>query len=116
MRLLLLFATAAPLFAQTSCPYLLSPSQPFNISAGSSTYSMLVYADTDCTWTYSTDSPSWITFASGPPNGTGTGSATINWSASANVVPTPRSAKIIVTGTGAAGNGRVGSCRDNILR
>ena len=106
MRLLLLFAAAAPLFAQTLCPYGLNPSTPqVNIPAVSNTTGKItVYADPGCTWTYSTDSPSWITFASGTQNLTGTGPAYINWSASANVVPTPRSAKITVAGVGAAGN------------
>jgi uncharacterized protein (TIGR03437 family) len=105
MRLLLLFAAAAPLFAQNSCPSGLNPSaSPFNIPAVSYTSQIVVYGDFGCTWTYSTDSPSWLTFASGAQNGTGTASGTIGWSASANVVPTSRQAKITVTGAGAAGN------------
>ena len=106
MRLLLFFAAAAPLFALNPCPYEINPltSQPLNIPAVSYTGSMSFYADYDCTWTYSTDSPSWITFTYGPPNGTGTGPADINWRASANVAPIPRSAKIMVTGAGVAGD------------
>jgi uncharacterized protein (TIGR03437 family) len=97
MRLLLLFAAAAPLFAQNSCPSGLNPSTPqVNIQAVSYTSYITVYADTGCAWTYSTDSPSWITFTSGAPTGT------ISWSASANVTPYSRQAKIIVTG--ATGN------------
>jgi hypothetical protein len=97
MRLLLIFAAAAPLFAQNSCPYGLNPSTPqVSIPAVSYTSQITVYADSGCTWTYSTDSPSWITFTSGAPTGT------IRWSASANVTPYSRQAKIIVTG--ATGN------------
>ena len=97
MRLLLLFAAAAPLFAQNSCPYGINPSTPQNIPADSYNKGQItVYADFGCAWTYSTDSPSWITFTSGAPTGT------ISWSASANVTPYPRQAKIIVTG--ATGN------------
>jgi uncharacterized protein (TIGR03437 family) len=106
MRLLLIFAAAAPLFAQNSCPQGLNPSTPqFNIPATSYTSQITVYADTGCTWTYSTDSPTWITFTSPTQNGigAGTGPGSIGWSATANVVPTARSAKIIVTGAGAAG-------------
>jgi hypothetical protein len=63
MRLLLLFAAAAPLFAQNSCPYGINPSTPQNIPADSYNKGQItVYADSDCTWTYSTDSASWITF------------------------------------------------------
>jgi uncharacterized protein (TIGR03437 family) len=105
MRLFVVFAAAAPLFAQTLCPDSLAPAQPFNIPAVSYTIGQIaVHADYYCTWTYSTDSPSWITFASGAQNGTGTGPGGINWSATANVTPYSRSAKIIVTGAGAAGN------------
>jgi uncharacterized protein (TIGR03437 family) len=105
MRLFLVFAAAAPLFAQTFCPSGTnpSPSQPFNIPAVSYAGQFTVSAGNDCTWTYTTDSPSWISFASGAQNGTGSGSAYITWSASANVVPYSRSAKIIVTGAGATG-------------
>jgi uncharacterized protein (TIGR03437 family) len=106
MRLLLIFAAAAPLFAQNPCPQGLNPSTPqFNIPATSYTSQITVYADTGCTWTYSTDSPTWITFTAPTQNGTGTGTGpgSIGWSAAANVAPTARSAKIIVTGAGAAG-------------
>jgi uncharacterized protein (TIGR03437 family) len=97
MRLLLLFAAAAPLFAQNSCPSGSNPSTPQNIPADSYNKGQItVYADSGCAWTYSTDSPSWITFTSGAPTGT------ISWSASANVTPYSRQAKIIVTG--ATGN------------
>jgi uncharacterized protein (TIGR03437 family) len=108
MRLLLLFAAAAPLLAQNPCPYgITSPpaSQPFNILAGSYTTGLIsVNSDPNCTWTYSTDSPSWITFASGSQTGIETGPGTINWSATANVVPTSRSAKITVAGSGTTAN------------
>jgi uncharacterized protein (TIGR03437 family) len=106
MRLFLFFAAAAPLFAQTPCPYQLSPSpsQPFNIAAVSYTGQVAVYAGYDCTWSYSTDSPSWITFGSGTQSGTGAASGTIGFSASANMTPYARSARIIVTGSGAATN------------
>jgi len=105
MRLLLFFAAAAPLFAQSLCPSGLNPSTgQVNIPAVSYDGQIVVYAGSDCTWTYGTDSPSWIAFTSGPPNGTGAASGAIGWSASANVVPSSRSAKIIVTGAGAAGN------------
>ena len=100
MRLLLIFAAAAPLFAQNLCPYGIAPSQPFTIPAVSYTSQIYVSAGSDCTWTYSTDSP-WITFA--PPSVT-TGSSTLGWSASANVTPYSRQANIKVTGAGAAGN------------
>jgi uncharacterized protein (TIGR03437 family) len=103
MRLLLLFAVAAPLFAQNPCPYGLSVplSQPFNIPAYPSTNQVWVYADGDpngCNWTYSTDSPSWIAFTSGPAKGIGYGNDTFMWSAAANVTPIARQAKISVTG------------------
>jgi len=107
MRLLLVLAAAAPLLAQTPCPYGLAPSspQPFSIPAAVSSQNQItVYAAYDCTWTYSTDSPSWIAFASGAQNGTVTGPGGISWSATTNVVPYSRSARIIVTGAGAAGN------------
>ena len=106
MRLLLVFAAAAPLFAQTFCPDGIAPSssQPFNIPAVSYTGQITVHAGSDCMWTYSTDSPSWITFTSGPAKGIGSGPDYIGWSASANGVPTSRSAKIIVTGSGATAN------------
>jgi uncharacterized protein (TIGR03437 family) len=106
MRLLLIFAAAAPLFAQTFCPDGIAPSssQPFNIPAVSYIGQITVHAGNDCTWTYSTDSPSWITFTSGPAKGIGSGPDYIGWSASANGVPTSRSAKIIVTGSGATAN------------
>jgi len=100
MRLLLVVAAAAPLFAQNLCPYGIAPSQPFTIPAVSYTSQIYVSAGSDCTWTYSTDSP-WITFA--PPSVT-TGSSTLGWSASANVTPYSRQANIKVTGAGAAGN------------
>ena len=87
MRLLLILAAAAPLFAQPPCPYGLVPSQPFTIPAASYTSQIAVYAGYDCAWTYATDSPSWITFTSGAQTGTGTASGSIGWSASANVVP-----------------------------
>jgi uncharacterized protein (TIGR03437 family) len=106
MRLLLVFAAAVPLFAQTFCPSGSNPStsQPFNIPAVSYTTGQIaISAGNDCTWTYTTDSPSWISFASGAQNGTGTGSAYITWSASANVVPYSRLATITVTGAGATG-------------
>ncbi len=97
MRLLLLFAAAAPLFAQMPCPYGINPSTSQNIPADSYNKGQItVYADSGCAWTYSTDSPSWITFTSGAPTGT------ISWSASANVTPYSRQAKITVTG--ATGN------------
>ena len=102
MRLLLVFAAAAPLFAQNPCPYGLAPSQPLSIPGVSYTGQLTVYADDGCTWTYSSDSPSWITFPSGPQKGTGTGPGNIGWSAAANVSPSVRQAKINVTG--ATGN------------
>jgi uncharacterized protein (TIGR03437 family) len=98
MRLLLVFAAAAPLFAQTSCPDSLAPAQPLSIQAVSYTGRITVRAGNDCTWTYSTDSPSWITFTSGPAKGIGSGADYIGWSAAANVAPYLRSAKINVTG------------------
>jgi len=104
MRLLLVLAAAAPLFAQ-SCPTSLAPStSQVAIPAVSSTSTITVHAQPDCTWTYRTDSSAWITFTPALPTGTGTGTGpgTIYWSASANVVPSPRQAKIIVTG--ASGN------------
>ncbi len=105
MRLLLLFAAAAPLFAQNPCPSGLAPSQPLSIPAGPYTAGQIrVYADPDCTWTYSTDSAAWITFTFGPAKGIGSGSDYIGWSASANATPTSRSAKILVAGADAAGN------------
>lgn len=105
MRLFLLLAAAASLFAQTPCPVSLAPSQPLSIPAASYTGQISVGAAYDCTWTYTTNPPSsWITFSSGAQSGTGTGPANINWSATANVVPTSRQAKITVTGAGAAGN------------
>ena len=107
MRLLLVFAAAAPLFAQTSLPLRDCSLRHRSRSTSrrvSYTGQITVYADYDCTWTYSTDSPSWITFTSGPRTGPVTGPGNISWSATANVVPTSRSAKIIVTGSGAAGN------------
>jgi uncharacterized protein (TIGR03437 family) len=104
MRLFLIFAAAARLFAQNTCPYGPSPSQPTNIPAVAYTGQIAIFAGYDCTWSYYTDSPSWIAFTSGLPNGTGTGTGpgSIGWSATVNVVPTARSAKIIVTGAGAA--------------
>ena len=104
MRLLLVFAAAAPLFAQNSCPSGIAPSQPLSIPAVSYTSQVTVSAGYDCTWTYSTDSPSWITFTPAPPNGSGTGPGSFSWSASANASPYSRSANIIVTGAGSAGN------------
>ncbi len=98
MRLLLIFAAAAPLFAQNLCPYGIAPSQLLNIPAIYPGNSITVFADSDCTWTYSTDSPSWITFTSGPAKGIGSGDDTFSWSAAANVSPTVRQAKISVTG------------------
>ena len=100
MRLLLVFAAAAPLFAQNLCPYGLAPSQPLSIPGVSYTGQLTVYADDGCTWTYSSDSPSWITFPSGPQKGAGSGN--IGWSAAANASPSVRQAKINVTG--ATGN------------
>jgi uncharacterized protein (TIGR03437 family) len=103
MRLFLFFAAAASLLAQ--CPSSTNPSSslPVNIPAGAYTGQFAVSAGNDCTWTYTTDSSTWITFASGAQNGTGSGSAYINWSASANAVPTSRQAKIVVTGAGPTG-------------
>ena len=103
MRLLLIFAAAAaaPLFAQNPCSYEISqpPSQPVNIPASSSSSNQVwVFADDACTWTYSTDSPSWITLTSALPKGIGSGDAAFNWSAAANISPTVRQAKISVTG------------------
>jgi uncharacterized protein (TIGR03437 family) len=103
MRLLLVFAAAARLFAQNACPYDLAPSPPVNIPASASTNQVWVYADGDpngCNWTYTTDSPSWITFTSGPAKGIGYGNDTFNWSAAANPSPSVRQAKINVTGSG----------------
>ena len=97
MRLFLIFAAAAPLFAQTFCPSGTNPStsQPFNIPAYSSTGQIWVFADDGCTWTYSTDSPSWITLTSALPKGIGSGEGAFYWSAAANIGPPcakPRSA------------------------
>ena len=78
MRLFLVLAAAAPLFAQTPCPYALAPSQPVSIAAVSSTGQITVYAGNDCTWTYRTGSPSWIAFT--PPSVT-SGSGNLFWSA-----------------------------------
>jgi len=108
MRLLLVLAAAAPLFAQTPCPYALVPSQPFTIPAASYAGQVAVYAGYDCTWTATTDSPSWITFTALTQSGTGpassSGPGSVGWSASANMTPYSRPAKIVVTGSGAAGN------------
>jgi uncharacterized protein (TIGR03437 family) len=101
MRLLLVFAAAAPLFAQTSCPDSLSPSPSLSIPGVSYPGVIAVRAGYDCTWTYSTASP-WITFTSGPAKGIGSGADYIGWSAAANVTPYSRQASIIVTG--ATGN------------
>jgi uncharacterized protein (TIGR03437 family) len=101
MRLFLVFAAAAPLFAQTLCPSSLAPSQPLGIPGVSYTGVLAVRAGYDCTWTYSTDSPSWIAFT---PPGVTTGPADLTWSAAANVTPYTRQAKIMVTGSGANRN------------
>jgi uncharacterized protein (TIGR03437 family) len=98
MRLLLVFAVAAPLFAQNPCPGSIAPSQLLSISSTSNTGQIAVYAFDACAWTYSTDSPSWITFTSGPAKGIGFGNDYFGWSAAANVGPTVRQAKISVTG------------------
>jgi uncharacterized protein (TIGR03437 family) len=98
MRLLLFFAAAAPLFAQMPCPSGINPTTPQNIPAVAYSGKITVSAGYDCTWTYTTDSPSWITFTSGPAKGVGSGPDYISWSASANVTPYSRQAKIIVTG------------------
>jgi uncharacterized protein (TIGR03437 family) len=107
MRLLLFFAAAAPLFAQSLCPNGLNPSTAqVNIPAVSYTGQITVYGDPGCTWSYRTDSPTWITFTPATVNGVGTGTSPggFGWSASANVVPNSRSARITVTGAGANGN------------
>ena len=101
MRLFLVFAAAAPLFAQAPCPYELGSSQPVSIAAVSSTGQVAVYAGYDCTWTYRTDSPSWIAFT--PPSVT-TGPGTLVWNAAANLTPYSRSAKIVVADAGSTGN------------
>jgi len=64
-------------------------------ASSSSSNQVWVYADDACTWTYSTDSPSWITLTSAFPKGIGSGVGAFYWSAAANIAPPcakPRSA------------------------
>ena len=106
MKLLLLFAAAAPLFGQ--CVYTVTPKQ-FAIGAGASIGQIAVNTIAACSWSYDTDSPSWITFATPPAFQPGAG--TINFSAAVNVFPVQRTAIIHVADTMVTVTQAAQSCR-----
>lgn len=85
MRLILLLAAlAAPLAAQ-QCAWIFSPKPiptvPAGGGSGTLTLTSTPYA---CPFTYSTDSPSWITLSAGPA-GPGFGENSLNWTAAPNL-------------------------------
>ncbi|MGA3016162.1 MAG: BACON domain-containing carbohydrate-binding protein [Bryobacteraceae bacterium] len=95
MRLLLLLAAAARLFAQTcSYSYAPVPVQPISITASASTNSITITAPAGCAWSYATDA-TWITLPAFNTLGTGTG--TFTWLAAANPYVSPRTGHIVVT-------------------
>jgi uncharacterized protein (TIGR03437 family) len=95
MRLLLLLAAAAPLFAQTcSYSYAPVPTQSIGITADASTNTIAITAPTGCGWSYATD-VTWITFPVTSLLGTGTGS--FNWLAAVNPFVAPRTGHIVVS-------------------
>ena len=97
MRLLLLLAAAARLFAQTcSYSYAPVPVQPISITANASTNSITITAPAGCAWTYATD-VTWITLPAASTQGSGNG--TFTWLAAANPYVSTRTGHIVVSNT-----------------
>jgi uncharacterized protein (TIGR03437 family) len=102
MKYLLLLALAAPAAAQLApnCPFTLSPPAGQNIAIGAAASAapntITVTAPADCIWTYSTDSPSWITFP-GVTSLFGSATGSISWVASQNVGPGVRQGTIFIS-------------------
>jgi uncharacterized protein (TIGR03437 family) len=97
MRLLLLLAAAARLFAQAcSYSYAPVPVQPISVTANASTNSITITAPAGCAWSYATD-VTWITLPAASLQGTGNG--TFTWLAAVNPFVSPRTGHIVVTNT-----------------
>jgi len=96
MKLFLVLAAAAPLWAQ--CSYTISPAQ-FNIAAGSGTGSVTgptitVTSQTGCSWGATTNT-SWLHIDFGQ---TGTGSGSVGWHADTNTFPASRTGALSIAG------------------
>jgi hypothetical protein len=83
-------SVSAPSAAKCSVSVTNAPSTPFPPGGGNG--SVGVSTTRDCTWTVSADS-NWVTLATT----TGQGEGTVSFSVSANTVPTPRSAALVVS-------------------
>lgn len=94
-RYLLLFAAAIPLFGQ--CTYNISPST-INIGASGGTANINVTTNlASCAWSYSTDSPSWITLsAPGASNNSIDGSGVLSVTAAASTLPAARTGNVLI--------------------
>jgi uncharacterized protein (TIGR03437 family) len=93
MKLLLLLAAAAPLFAQDCSSLSVLPGS-IALSASANNGTVAVTVPTGCAWRVSTDS-TWLSVPSGQLSGTGT----FTWSATANSSPQDRRGVITVTGS-----------------
>jgi hypothetical protein len=81
--------------AGTTCSYSLgSPSGSVPFGGGSGSASLI--AAPVCTWTAASGAPSWLSIS----NTSGSGGASIGYTAQPNAAPTPRSATVTITGIG----------------
>jgi uncharacterized protein (TIGR03437 family) len=94
MKLLLLLAAAAPIWAQ-NCTIAVSPSAPISIGAAPAKGTVTVTAGATCTWTWVSDS-TWIS----PYSGSSRGTIDVPWTAGANSQPISRTAVITVSLSG----------------
>jgi hypothetical protein len=102
-------SVSAPSGTKCSVTVTNAPSTPFPSSGGSGTIG--VNTTRDCTWTVSADS-NWVTIATA--NGQGEG--TVRFSVSANLVPSPRSAAIVISSQRVPLSQAAAPCRFDLSR
>jgi uncharacterized protein (TIGR03437 family) len=79
--------------AVPTCTYAFQQTSPQSIGVAGGTVTFTVNGSSGCSWTASTDSSGWITFAQG---GTGTGTGTLTVQVSANDTTSQRTAQIYI--------------------
>ena len=102
-------SVSAPSGTKCSVAVTNAPSTPFPSAGGSGTIG--VSTTRDCTWTVSADS-SWVSVATT----SGQGDGTVGFSVSANVVPSPRSAAIVISSQRVPLSQAAAPCRFDLSR
>jgi len=102
-------SVSAPSASKCAVAVTNAPSAPFPSTGGNGTLG--VSTTRDCTWTVSADS-SWVSIATT----SGQGDGSVQFSVSANLVPSPRSAALIVSSQRVPVNQAAAPCRFDLSR